>query len=119
MQKERSKRSENRLLSEVLVVGHDAELSACQRIVEGTQVATVYKPIKVLAEGAAELAVNMAKGKKIEYTHTMDDGKYTVPTIQYDPILVTKDNMVETVIKDGFHTMEEVYRNVQKDRWPD
>ena len=49
----------------------------------------------------------------------MDDGKYTVPTIQYDPILVTKDNMVETVIKDGFHTMEEVYRNVQKDRWPD
>jgi D-xylose transport system substrate-binding protein len=111
--------SENRLLSEVLVVGHDAELSACQRIVEGTQVATVYKPIKVLAEGAAELAVNMAKGKKIEYTHTMNDGKYTVPTIQYDPILVTKDNMVETVIKDGFHTMEEVYRNVQKDRWPD
>lgn len=111
--------SENRLLNKVVVVGHDAELSACQRIVEGTQLATVYKPIKVLAEGAAELAVNMVKGKKIEYTHTIDDGKYPVHTIQYDPILVTKDNMVETVIKGGFHTMEEVYRNIPKSEWPE
>ncbi|MBP7175675.1 MAG: substrate-binding domain-containing protein [Thermoclostridium sp.] len=111
--------SENRLLNKVFVVGHDAELSACQRIVEGTQLATVYKPIKVLAEGAAELAVNMVKGKKIDYTHTIDDGKFSVPTIQYDPILVTKDNMVETVIKGGFHTMEEVYRNIPKDDWPE
>lgn len=111
--------SENRLLNKVVVVGHDAELSACQRIVEGTQLATVYKPIKVLAEGAAELAVNMATGKKIDYTHTIDDGKFPVSTIQYDPILVTKDNMVETVIRDGFHTMEEVYRNIPKSEWPD
>jgi D-xylose transport system substrate-binding protein len=110
--------SENRLLSKVCVVGHDAELSACQRIVEGTQLATVYKPIKVLAEGAAELAVNMAKGKKIEYTRTIDDGKYQVPFIMYEPILVTKQNMAETVIRDGFHTMEEVYRNVPNDQWP-
>ncbi len=111
--------SENRLLNKVVVVGHDAELSACQRIVEGTQLATVYKPIKVLAEGAAELAVNMAKGKKINYTHTLDDGKYSVPTIQYDPILVTKENMIETVIRDGFHTVEEVYRNIPRSEWPD
>ena len=110
--------SENRLLSEVYVVGHDAELSACQRIVEGTQLATVYKPIKVLAEGAAQLAVDMAKGKKIESTHTIHDGKSNVPFIQYEPVLVTKKNMVETVIKDGFHTMEEVYRNVPEEQWP-
>jgi len=60
----------------------------------------------------------MVKRKKIEFTHTINDGKYPVPTIQYDPILVTKDNMVETVIKDGFHTMEEVYRNIPKSDWP-
>lgn len=110
--------SENRLLSEVYVVGHDAELSACQRIVEGTQLATVYKPIKVLAEGAAQLAVHMANGKEIEYVDTIDDGKNLVPCIQYAPILVTKENMVETVIQDGFHTMEEVYRNVPEEQWP-
>jgi D-xylose transport system substrate-binding protein len=111
--------SENRLADDVSVVGHDAELSACQRIVEGIQVATVYKPIKVLAEGAADLAVNMAKGCEIEYTHTIDNGKMQVPFIQYQPILVTRENMMDTVIKDGFHTMEEVYRNVPKSQWPE
>lgn len=111
--------AENRLLNEALVVGHDAELSACQRIVEGTQYATVYKPIKVLAEGAAQLAVKMAKGHEIEYSQTINDGKYDVPCILYEPILVTKNNMVETVIRDGFHTMEEVYRNVPKNQWPE
>lgn len=110
--------SENRLADDVYVVGHDAELSACQRIVEGIQLATVYKPIRVLAEGAAELAVKMAKGIEIEYEHTIYDGKKQVPFIRYEPVLVTKDNIVDTVIKDGFHTMEEVYRNVPRDQWP-
>ncbi len=104
--------SENRLANEVHVVGHDADLSACQRIVEGTQLATVYKPIKVLAEGAAELAVDMARGNNIVFYSTVDDGKYEVPFIKYKPILVTKENMEDTIIKDGFHTAEEVYRNV-------
>lgn len=111
--------SENRLANEVYVVGHDAELSACQRIVEGTQLATVYKPIKVLAEGAAELAVNMARGEDIVYSGTIDDGKYQIPFIKFEPILVTKDNMAATIIKDGFHTVEEVYRNVPQEDWPD
>jgi len=110
--------SENRLADGVYVVGHDAELSACQRIVEGLQLATVYKPIRVLAEGAAELAVKMAKGIEIEYEHTIFDGKKEVPFIRYEPVLVTKENMMDTVIKDGFHTMEEVYRNVPRDQWP-
>ena len=110
--------SENRLADEVYVVGHDAELSACQRIVEGIQIATVYKPIRVLAEGAAELAVKMAKDIDFEYSYTINNGKRDVPFIQYEPILVTKDNIVDTVIKDGFHTIEEVYRNVPKDQWP-
>lgn len=110
--------SENRLADEVYVVGHDAELSACQRIVEGIQIATVYKPIRVLAEGAAELAVKMAKDIDFEYSYTINNGKRDVPFIRYEPILVTKDNIVDTVIKDGFHTIEEVYRNVPKDQWP-
>lgn len=104
--------SENRMANNVYVVGHDADLSACQRIVEGNQLATVYKPIEVLAEGGAALAVDLAKGKKIDVKDTIFDGKYEVPFLKFDPILVTKDNMVETVIKDGFHTFEEVYRNV-------
>ena len=60
----------------------------------------------------------MAKGIEIEYEHTIFDGNKEVPFIRYEPVLVTKDNMMDTVIKDGFHTMEEIYRNVPRDQWP-
>ena len=110
--------SENRLAGAVAVAGHDADLAACQRIVEGTQLSTVYKPIKTLAEGAAEIAVALAKGEDIGYIHTIHDGKGEVPFIMYDPIAVTKENILDTIIKDGFHTIEEVYRNIPENRWP-
>ena len=45
------------LSGKVAVSGQDAELAACQRVVEGTQTLTVYKPVRKLAETAAEVAV--------------------------------------------------------------
>ena len=53
--------SERRLAGEVCVVGQDADLSGCQRIVEGTQTMTVYKSIETLAMRAAESAVALAE----------------------------------------------------------
>src|SRR5205807_4958401 len=54
------------LAGKVLVSGQDAELAACQRVVEGSQAMTVYKPIKLLAEKAAEVAILMAKNEPIK-----------------------------------------------------
>lgn len=104
--------AEKRMAGLVPVVGHDADLDGCQRVVEGTQYATVYKPIDILANKGAEFAVKMAKGGLIQTNDTINDGKYEVPFYKIDPILVTKDNMMETVIKDKFHRMEDVYINV-------
>lgn len=55
--------SENRLAGQVAVVAQDAELAACQRIVEGTQTMTVYKPIEQEASTAATLAVMLEMGR--------------------------------------------------------
>jgi D-xylose transport system substrate-binding protein len=110
--------SENRLAGKVFVTGQDAELAACQRIVEGTQNMTVYKPIRVLATGAAELAVKLAGGEDIGPCDKIFDGTYDVNCIYYEPILVTKENILGTVIKDGFYTLEQVYSNVPKNEWP-
>jgi len=104
--------SENRLAGKVFVTGQDAELGACQRIVEGTQGMTVYKPISILAEGAAEVAVKMAKGENIGHYDLISDGTNNVRCKIYRPILVTKDNIDQTVIKDGFFTAEQVYANL-------
>ena len=48
------------------VTGQDAELAAIQRIVAGEQAMTIYKPIPIEAETAAEVAVQLAKGEDVE-----------------------------------------------------
>lgn len=110
--------AENRLAGKVTVVGHDADLDGCQRVVEGTQCATVYKAINVIASKCAEFAVTMAKGGLVQADDSINDGKYDVPFYKIDPILVNKDNMVSTVISDQFHRLEDVYMNVPKSQWP-
>jgi D-xylose transport system substrate-binding protein len=92
-----------------IVTGQDAELAACQRIVRGTQSMTIYKPLKVLAAKAAENAVALARGKPLIATATVNNGKIDVPSIFNSVYTVTKENMRETVIKDGFHSEAAVF----------
>jgi D-xylose transport system substrate-binding protein len=102
----------------VLVSGQDAELPACQRIAEGKQAMTVYKPIKPLAFSAVEAAIKLANGEKIEAADKINNGKIDVPSILQEPIAVGKENMMDTIVKDGYHKQEEVYKNVPKEQWP-
>ena len=85
---------------------------------EGTQYATIYKPIDSEATKGAEFAVALAKGQDVQASDTIDDGRYRVPFYNVEPILVTKGNMMDTVIKDKFHRMEDVYINIPKSEWP-
>ncbi len=109
---------EQRLAGKVLVSGQDADLAAAQRIVAGTQAMTVYKPIAPLARRAAEAAVSLARREKIVTTAAVDNGQKDVPSILLEPIMVDKDNMMQTIIKDGYQRLEDVYRYVPKEQWP-
>ncbi len=103
---------ENRMMGKVKVTGQDADLAACQRIAEGSQLATIYKPIDRLALKAAGFAVMLAKGEPVPTDATIDDGAGKVPYVRLEPVLVTRDLLKATVIKDGFHAESDVYRNV-------
>lgn len=98
------------LAGKVPVSGQDAELAALRRIVQGTQTMTVYKPVKKLAEKAAELAVALAKGQTVQADQKLNNGKIDVPSILLEPIAVTKDNIDQTVVADGFHKKEDIYK---------
>lgn len=104
---------------EVAVSGQDADLSAVKRIAEGTQSMTVYKPIEKIATKTAEVAVEVVKEGTVDTDETMNNDAVDVPYVQLEPIEVTKDNLVDTVIADGFHSFEEVYENVPEDERPD
>jgi len=111
--------AEQGLEKDVLVSGQDADLAACQRIIEGTQTMTIYKPIKKLASTGAEIAVKIAKNEEVKTNGTVNNGEYDVPSVLLTPIQVHKGNMMETVIEDGFHDLEEVYKNVPESEWPE
>lgn len=97
-----------------VITGQDAELVGCQRIASGTQSMTIYKPIKTLANSAAELAMKLAQGKPVIAGQGIDNGKVSVPSVLNEVIAVDKDNIRETVIKDGFHEEAEVYRGASQ-----
>ncbi|HEY0080278.1 MAG TPA: substrate-binding domain-containing protein [Pyrinomonadaceae bacterium] len=102
------------LVGKVIVTGQDAQLDACQRIVEGRQTMTIYKPIKPLAYSAVESAIKLARGEKPTAPDKVNNGKIDVPSILQEPIVVDKNNMMDTVIKDGYHKQEDVYKNAPK-----
>lgn len=111
--------AEQGLAGKIVVTGQDAELSACQRIVGGTQSMTIYKPIRTLAGKAAEIAVAMAKKQPYETPAArIDNGFKKVPSLLIAPVAVDKDNLVSTVIADGFHSLEQVYAGIPRERWP-
>lgn len=103
--------AEQGLAGKIPVSGQDAELAGAQRIVDGTQTMTVYKPIKSLTQTAAEIAVKMAKGKSVDINRKVNNGKIEVPSYLLTPIAVDRFNIDETIIADGFHSREEVYRD--------
>lgn len=104
--------SENKLAGTVIVTGQDADVDACQRIVEGTQYMTVYKPVEKLAQRAAELTIEMVQNDSMEFENTINDGTYDIPYESLTPIEVTAANMDEVIIG-SFHQRDEVYLNVE------
>jgi D-xylose transport system substrate-binding protein len=89
--------------------GQDAELAAIQRILVGEQYMTVYKAIKPEAEKAAEVAVALAKGETPpEAADKVNNGTEDVPSILLTPVSVTKDNINDTIVADGFWTADQI-----------
>jgi D-xylose transport system substrate-binding protein len=108
--------SEHNLAGKVAVSGQDADLAAVICIARGTQTMTVYKPVINEAARAAEEAVRLAKGEKTHADGTISNGKINVPTIMLKPVVVTKDNIKTTVVKDGFQTLKSINQALSEDQ---
>jgi D-xylose transport system substrate-binding protein len=97
--------------TKIPVTGQDAELAAIQRILAGEQYMTVYKAIKPEAEAAAQLALALARGEEAPgglVNGEVDNGMKQVPSVLLDPVAVTKENVADTVIADGFLKPDDV-----------
>ncbi len=86
------------------VTGQDAELAAIQRILAGDQALTIYKAIKPQAEDAAKNAIALANKQK----PTAATDKEGVPATLLDPVVVTVDNIKDTVVADNFYKVSDI-----------
>ena len=108
------------LAGKMLVTGQDAEKAALQRIAEGKQTMTIYKPIVPLAYSAVESAIALANKQTPNNVVSFHNDAINkdVSAVLLEVIAVDKDNLVSTVIKDGFVTYDDVYANVPADKRP-
>ncbi|UJA11109.1 sugar ABC transporter substrate-binding protein [Streptomyces collinus] len=95
----------------VPVTGQDAELAGVQRIVAGEQYMSVYKPYAPEADAAAEMAVALAQGKSLDSVakdKVSSGSAQDVPSVLVPVTALTKDNINDTVIKDGVYTAADI-----------
>lgn len=93
------------------VSGQDADLSAVQRIVSSEQYMTIYKPYRLQADAAVDMALALARGESLRSIATgriSTDTARNVPSVELEPALVTIDTIKETVVRDGMYTINEI-----------
>jgi D-xylose transport system substrate-binding protein len=83
--------------------GQDATVAGLQRILSGEQYMTVWKPDKPEADGAAQIAVALAKGDDVPsglVNQQVNNGNKDVPSVILTPVAVLKNN-VNRVVQGG------------------
>ncbi|GAB2530215.1 ABC transporter substrate-binding protein [Paramicrobacterium agarici] len=86
------------------VTGNDAEVAAIQRVIAGDQYNTISKPISIVAEKAAEVAVGYINGEEPK----ADAELFETPSALFVPEVVTAENVKEVIFDGGIYTAEEV-----------
>ncbi|MFD5572002.1 sugar ABC transporter substrate-binding protein [Streptomyces cadmiisoli] len=98
-------------IDDIPVTGQDAELAAVQRIITDAQYMSVYKSYPQEAEVAAEMAVALAKGEDlgaIAKDKVNSGSAQDIPSVLVPVVSLTKENINDTVIKDGIYTVDEI-----------
>lgn len=109
---------ENHLAGRVYVSGQDADLAAVLRLLQGTQAMTIYKPVISQAAQGAEAAVALARGQPPHTSDSILSGSRRIPAILGPAVVVTKYNLMQTVIHDGFQNLDTIKKSLPPEQWP-
>ena len=110
----------------VPISGQDATADGANSIVKGEQTVSVYKDTRLLSPLAVDMTDKLLKGETIS-----DLKPYTMAELTNDPsktgnvmanflpvIQVTKDNVYDLIVKSGFQSYDDVYRDIPADQRP-
>ncbi len=114
------------LAGDIPVSGLDADISACQRIVEGTQSMTVYRDLALQNRVASDIAMVIARGEEITsekipeiaMATEIENGRFTVPSIVFSDeslMYIVDENNMHMMEVEGWLELEDIYKNVEQD----
>ena len=114
------------LAGKVPISGQDATADGCNSIVKGELSVSILKDIRNLVPQAIDLIDALVTGKTVpdlkSYTMaelTNDDTKTGNVQSLFLPVFqVTKDNVYDLVVKSGFQTYDDVYRDIPDNERP-
>jgi D-xylose transport system substrate-binding protein len=114
------------LAGKVPISGQDATAAGCNSIVKGEQTVTVYKDVRKLSPLAIDMAISLAKGQPIEGLKMFDlsaitldkNQKGQVPCLFLPVVQVDKSNVYEQIVKSGFQSYDDVYRDIPDSQKP-
>lgn len=86
------------------VTGNDATIAALQLIISGDQYNTISKPSEIVAEAAAQVAVQFLNGETPEPTTTL----YDTPSQLFVPTVVTAENIKAEIFDSGIESADDV-----------
>jgi D-xylose transport system substrate-binding protein len=109
---------EHHAAGKVAVSGQDADLQAVLRLLQGTQTMTIYRPLTSEAAQAADAAVALARGQRPKTYDSIADAERRVPAILTPVVVVTKYNLMQTVIRDGFQNLKTIKESLPPEQWP-
>ena len=110
----------------VPISGQDATADGSNCIVKGDLTVSILKDIRNLSPLAVDMVDNLLKGQPVEglkqYTMaelTNDPAKTGDVQALFLPVQqVNKDNVYDLVVKSGFQTYDDVYRDIPADKLP-
>ncbi|MCV2395018.1 sugar ABC transporter substrate-binding protein [Actinotalea sp. M2MS4P-6] len=93
-----------------VLTGQDGDQANVLNIIAGKQSMTVWKDTRTLAERVATMIDEITAGETVETndTETYDNGVKVVPTYLIPPVVVTADNIEDTLVASGFYSAEDL-----------
>ncbi len=93
-----------------ILTGQDGDQANVLNIIAKKQSMTVWKDTRELAKRVAEMVKQIVNGEEVKTddSETYDNGVKKVPTALLDPVVVTADNIQDTLIASGFYSADDL-----------
>ncbi|WP_108249554.1 substrate-binding domain-containing protein [Planctomonas deserti] len=93
-----------------IITGQDGEKASDKLILDGVQYSTIFKDTRLLGKEAVTMVDDLLNGNEPDAPDSYNNKVKDVPTKQFPPVTVTKENLMEVIVDSGYYSEEEIQK---------